>query len=175
MRSRRRAMIRAGRAGRSGDGVADSRSEWQAVSRSSPPGVQPRGRRDMRTTTSSPRPTASSRAHPRLEVDNCEISAFAHGGVSCSAPATGITSTITSFTTASTTASAMVSRTSDAASLIEYNLFNWNRHSIAGTGRPGLPLHGPAQRRVGRIAQPLLRHARRTRPERWDDDRRNAD
>ena len=24
-----------------------------------------------------------------------------------------------------------------ASSLIEYNLFDWNRHSLAGTGRPG--------------------------------------
>lgn len=74
--------------------------------------------------------------HPRLEVDNCEISAFAHGGVRlvrgeghrvhhnfihhCQYNGLGYG----------------VSH-STASSLVEYNLFDWNRHSIAGTGRPG--------------------------------------
>jgi len=74
--------------------------------------------------------------HPRLEVDNCEISAFAHAGISlgqgeghrihhnfihhCQYNGLGYG----------------VSH-DRASSLIEYNRFDWNRHSIAGTGRPG--------------------------------------
>jgi parallel beta helix pectate lyase-like protein len=74
--------------------------------------------------------------HARLEVDNCEISAFSHAGVDlrkgdkhkihhnyihhCQYNGLG-------YGVCHDTAS----------SLIEYNLFNRNRHSIAGTGRPG--------------------------------------
>lgn len=74
--------------------------------------------------------------HPRLEVDNCEISAFAHAGVDltkgeghhvhhnfihhCQYNGLGY--------------GVCLNR---ASSLIEHNLFDWNRHSIAGTGRPG--------------------------------------
>ncbi len=74
--------------------------------------------------------------HARLEVDNCEISGFSHGGVylitgdghhihhnyihHCQYQGLG-------YGVSHNTAS----------SLIEYNLFDWNRHSIAGTGRPG--------------------------------------
>jgi len=74
--------------------------------------------------------------NPRLEVDNCEISAFAHAGIylkegeghhihhnfihHCQYSGLGYG----------------VSH-DEASSLIEFNLFNWNRHSIAGTGRPG--------------------------------------
>ena len=70
-------------------------------------------------------------------MDNCEISAFGHGGIllrsgeghhvhhnfihHCQYNGLGYG----------------VSHV-NAVSLIEYNLFNWNRHSIAGTGRPGL-------------------------------------
>ena len=73
---------------------------------------------------------------PRLEVDNCEISAFAHAGIDlvkgeghhvhhnfihhCQYNGLGY--------------GVCHDR---ASSLIEYNLFDWNRHSIAGTGRPG--------------------------------------
>lgn len=71
-----------------------------------------------------------------LQVDNCEISGFAHSGVyltkgdghhihhnfihHCQYQGLGygVCHDI-------------------ASSLIEYNLFDWNRHSIAGTGRPG--------------------------------------
>ena len=74
--------------------------------------------------------------HPRLEVDNCEISAFAHAGIYLIAGeghrihhnfihhcqynglGYGVCHNI-------------------ASSLMEHNEFNWNRHSIAGTGRPG--------------------------------------
>jgi len=74
--------------------------------------------------------------YPRLEVDNCEISGFSHAGIylikaeghhihhnyihNCQYQGLG-------YGVCHDTAS----------SLIEYNLFNWNRHSIAGTGRPG--------------------------------------
>ena len=74
--------------------------------------------------------------HPRLEVDNCEIAAFAHAGIylikgkghhihhnfihHCQYNGLG-------YGVSHNTAS----------SLIEHNLFDWNRHSIAGTGRPG--------------------------------------
>ena len=74
--------------------------------------------------------------HPRLEVDNCEISAFAHAGIYLvkgdghrvhhsyihHCQYTGLGYGVCHDT---------------ASSLIEGNLFNWNRHSIAGTGRPG--------------------------------------
>jgi hypothetical protein len=74
--------------------------------------------------------------HPRLEVDNCEISAFAHAGVflrdggghrvhHCAihhCQYNGLGYGVCHDT---------------ASSLIEYNLFDWNRHSIAGSGRPG--------------------------------------
>ena len=74
--------------------------------------------------------------HPEIEVDNCEISAFAHAGIylkkgeghhihhnyihHCQYNGLG-------YGVSHNTAS----------SLIEFNLFNWNRHSIAATGRPG--------------------------------------
>ena len=74
--------------------------------------------------------------HPRLEVDNCEISGFAHAGVylvkgdghhvhhnyihHCQYNGLG-------YGVCHNTASSM----------IEHNRFNYNRHSIAGTGRPG--------------------------------------
>jgi hypothetical protein len=77
-----------------------------------------------------------STRNARLEVDNCEISGFSHAGVDlidgdghyvhhnyihhCQYQGLG-------YGVCHNTAS----------SLIEYNLFNWNRHSIAGTGRPG--------------------------------------
>jgi len=85
--------------------------------------------------TSSPFPTGSSpRTPPR--GGHCEISAFAHSGIALrrgeghlihhnfihhcqyNGLGYGVSHDV-------------------AASLIECNLFNWNRHSIAGTGRPG--------------------------------------
>lgn len=72
----------------------------------------------------------------QLEVDNCDISGFSHGGVylmkgdsqhvhhnfihHCQYQGLGYG----------------VSH-GTASSVIEYNLFNYNRHSIASTGRPG--------------------------------------
>ncbi len=74
--------------------------------------------------------------YSETEVDNCEISAFAHAGIylmngeghhihhnyihHCQYNGLGYG----------------VSHNM-ASSLIEFNLFNWNRHSIAATGRPG--------------------------------------
>ena len=74
--------------------------------------------------------------YPGLEVDNCEISGWGHAGIAvrkgdghhihhnyihhCQYQGLGYG----------------VSHDA-ASSLIEYNLFDWNRHSIAGTGRPG--------------------------------------
>ena len=74
--------------------------------------------------------------YPCLEVDNCEVSAFTQAGIylikgeghhihhnfihHCQYNGLG-------YGVSHNTAS----------SLIEYNLFDWNRHSIAGTGRPG--------------------------------------
>ncbi|MDH7568469.1 MAG: hypothetical protein QHJ73_02620 [Armatimonadota bacterium] len=75
-------------------------------------------------------------AHPRLQVDNCELSAFAHAAIHLvrgdghrihhnfihhcqyNGLGYGVCHDV-------------------ASSTIEYNLFDWNRHSIAGTGRPG--------------------------------------
>ena len=77
-----------------------------------------------------------STTHDGLEVDNCEISGFGHAGIflrngqghrvhhnyihHCQHNGLG-------YGVSHDTAS----------SLIEFNLFDWNRHSIAGTGRPG--------------------------------------
>lgn len=74
--------------------------------------------------------------HPSLEVDNCDISGFAHSGIylvkgdrhlvhhnfihHCQYAGLGYG----------------VSH-NEASSLIERNLFDFNRHSIAGTGNPG--------------------------------------
>ena len=74
--------------------------------------------------------------HSHVEVDNCEISAFGHAGISLArgegyhihhnfihhCQYNGLGYGISHDT---------------ASSLIENNLFDWNRHSIAGTGRPG--------------------------------------
>lgn len=71
-----------------------------------------------------------------LEVDNCDISGFGHAAISLTkgeghhihhnfihhCQYNGLGYGISHNT---------------ASSIIEYNLFDWNRHSIAGTGRPG--------------------------------------
>jgi len=75
-------------------------------------------------------------AQDELEVDNCEITAFSHAGVDlrggvghrihhnfihhCQYQGLGYGVCL-----------------NVASALIEQNLFDWNRHSIAGTGRPG--------------------------------------
>jgi hypothetical protein len=75
-------------------------------------------------------------SHDSLEVDNCEISGFAHGGIFLKA---GVGHQIHhNFIHHCQYNGLGYGITHDrASSLIEYNQFDFNRHSIAGTGRPG--------------------------------------
>ncbi len=75
-------------------------------------------------------------AHPELQVDNCDLSAFSKAAISlksdlghhihhnfihhCQYNGLGYGVSL-----------------ANASALIEFNHFNWNRHSIAGTGQPG--------------------------------------
>jgi len=74
--------------------------------------------------------------HPRLEVDNCDISGFSHAGIHLT---TGEGHRIHHNTIHHCQYQGLGYGVcqNTASSLIEYNRFNWNRHSIAGTGRPG--------------------------------------
>ncbi|HEC02588.1 MAG TPA: hypothetical protein ENI81_03530 [Phycisphaerales bacterium] len=74
--------------------------------------------------------------HVRLEVDNCDISGFSHAGIDLKA-AQGhhIHHNYIHHCQYQGLGYGVCHNT--ASSLIEYNLFDWNRHSIAGTGRPG--------------------------------------
>jgi hypothetical protein len=74
--------------------------------------------------------------HPGLEVDNCEISAFSHGGIML-AKGEGHRIHHNSIHHCQYNGLGYGVVHDTAMSLIEYNLFDWNRHSIAGTGRPG--------------------------------------
>ena len=77
-----------------------------------------------------------STRHPRLEVDNCEISGFSHAGVDLiTAQGHHIHHNHIHHCQYQGLGYGVCHNT--ASSLIEHNLFNWNRHSIAGTGRPG--------------------------------------
>jgi len=74
--------------------------------------------------------------HPRLEVDNCEISGFSHAGIDLrTADGHHIHHNYIHHCQYQGLGYGVCHNT--ASSLIEYNLFDWNRHSIAGTGRPG--------------------------------------
>ena len=74
--------------------------------------------------------------HARLQVDNCEISGFSQAGVYLiSAEGHHIHHNHIHHCQYQGLGYGVSHHT--ASSLIEYNLFNWNRHSIAGTGRPG--------------------------------------
>ena len=74
--------------------------------------------------------------HPRLEVDNCEISAFAHAGIYLvKGEGYHIHHNYLHHCQYNGLGYGVCHNT--ASSLIEFNLFNSNRHSIAGTGRPG--------------------------------------
>lgn len=74
--------------------------------------------------------------YPRLEVDNCEISAFAHAGIYLlKGEGHHIHHNFIHHCQYNGLGYGVCHDT--ASSLIEYNMFNWNRHSIAGTGRPG--------------------------------------
>ncbi len=71
-----------------------------------------------------------------LEVDNCDISGFGHAAVSLTA---GKNHHIHHNFIHHCQYNGLGYGISHdkSSSLIEYNLFDWNRHSIAGTGRPG--------------------------------------
>jgi hypothetical protein len=74
--------------------------------------------------------------YPRLEVDNCEISGFSHAGVDLiTAEGHHIHHNYIHHCQYQGLGYGVCHDT--ASSVIEHNLFNWNRHSIAGTGRPG--------------------------------------
>ncbi len=79
---------------------------------------------------------------PHLEVDNCEISAFAHSGISLRSGTGHHIHHSRIFNCQYNGLGYGIcqggeSPESFASSVIEYNLFNSNRHSIAGTGLPG--------------------------------------
>jgi len=74
--------------------------------------------------------------YPCLEVDNCEVSAFAHASIYLSkGEGHHIHHNFIHHCQYNGLGYGVCHNT--ASSLIEYNLFDWNRHSIAGTGRPG--------------------------------------
>jgi hypothetical protein len=74
--------------------------------------------------------------HSRLEVDNCEISGFSHAGIDL-ATGTGHHVHHNYIHHCQYQGLGYGVCHNMAQSLIEYNLFDWNRHSTAGTGRPG--------------------------------------
>lgn len=74
--------------------------------------------------------------HPRLEVDNCEISAFAHAGVHLR-HGDGHHIHHNSIHHCQYQGLGYGVCHNRASSLTEFNVFDWNRHSIAGTGRRG--------------------------------------
>lgn len=74
--------------------------------------------------------------HPGLEVDNCEISAFAHAGVYL-VKGDGHWIHHSSIHHCQYAGLGYGISHGAASSLIERNLFDSNRHSIAGTGVPG--------------------------------------
>jgi len=74
--------------------------------------------------------------HPGLEVDNCDISGFSAGGVSLrKGDRHHIHHCFIHHCQYNGLGYGVCHNT--ASSLIERNLFDFNRHSIAGTGRPG--------------------------------------
>lgn len=73
--------------------------------------------------------------HDRLKVDNCEISGFAHAGVHLRA-GTGHRVHHCSIHHCQYQGLGYGVCLNTATAKIDHNLFNWNRHSIAGTGRP---------------------------------------
>lgn len=77
-----------------------------------------------------------SSPHDGLEVDNCEISGFGHAGVSL-AKGEGHRIHHNFIHHCQYNGLGYGVMLDQASSLIECNLFDWNRHSIAGTGRPG--------------------------------------
>lgn len=74
--------------------------------------------------------------HDNLEVDNCEISAFGHAGIALRT-GTGHHIHHNFIHHCQYNGLGYGISHNTASSLIERNLFDFNRHSIAGTGRPG--------------------------------------
>ncbi len=74
--------------------------------------------------------------HDALEVDNCDISGFGHGGIYLTS---GVDHHVHHCYIHHCQYNGLGYGIShnQASSLIERNLFDFNRHSIAGTGRPG--------------------------------------
>ncbi len=75
-------------------------------------------------------------SHGELEVDNCDISGFGHAGIYLSS---GENYRIHHNYIHHCQYNGLGYGVSHdrASSIIEFNRFDWNRHSIAGTGRPG--------------------------------------
>ena len=74
--------------------------------------------------------------NPGLVVDNCEISAFAHAGINLKkSRGHRIHHNLIHHCQYNGLGYGVCHDA--ASSIIEYNLFNWNRHSIAGSGRSG--------------------------------------
>lgn len=74
--------------------------------------------------------------HPRVEIDNCDISAFAHAAVDLvKGDGHRIHHNYIHHCQYNGLGYGVCHRL--ASSLIEYNRFDWNRHSVAGTGQPG--------------------------------------
>ena len=76
---------------------------------------------------------------PGLEVDNCEVSGWSHGGVHLEdGDGHHVHHCYIHHNQYNGLGYGVVHGYGEKSqSLIEYNLFNWNRHSIAGTGKPG--------------------------------------
>jgi hypothetical protein len=77
-----------------------------------------------------------STTYDRLEVDNCDISGFGHAGI-CLRQGEGHHVHHNFIHHCQYNGLGYGVSHNTASSLIEYNSFDWNRHSIAGTGRPG--------------------------------------
>jgi len=75
--------------------------------------------------------------HDRLEVDNCDISGFSHAGVNLTL-GTGHHIHHNHIHHCQYQGLGYGVCHGTASSLVEFNRFNWNRHSLAGTGRPGV-------------------------------------
>jgi hypothetical protein len=74
--------------------------------------------------------------HDALRVDNCDLSAFGHAAISL-ARGDGHRIHHNFIHHCQYNGLGYGISHDEASSLIEFNLFDWNRHSIAGTGRPG--------------------------------------
>ena len=75
-------------------------------------------------------------SHEALEVDNCDISAFGHAGI-CLSGGEGHRIHHNFIHHCQYNGLGYGVSHDVASSIIEQNLFDFNRHSIAGTGRPG--------------------------------------